>query len=64
MQLELDDQERILVSELVEARIRELHPTIRRSRVYECTEALKQDLEKLEQLWERLRASAVDVEMS
>ena len=62
MQLDLDSQEQVLVSELVEARIRELHPTIRRSRVYECTEALKQDLEKLERLLERLRESAIDDE--
>jgi hypothetical protein len=44
-----DEQQRMLVN-LVEGRIRELHPTIRRSRVSSCTDSLKQDLEAFEAL--------------
>ena len=57
MHLILNEVERSLIRELVEARIRELHPTIRRSRVYECTQGLKQDLENLERLLEQLPES-------
>ena len=59
MQLTLNQEEQRLVTELVESRIRELHPTIRRSRVYQCTDSLKHDLEVLEQVADRLHKADV-----
>ena len=49
MYVEIDEQQRQMIVELIESRIRELHPTIRRSRVSACTDSLKEDLSKLEQ---------------
>jgi len=61
MDLTLDQEEQRLLTELVESRIRELHPTIRRSRVYQCTDSLKRDLEKLECLLERLQCTKAEL---
>lgn len=55
MAIELNQEELSLLTELVESRVEELHPTIRRSRVYTCTDSLKHDLEVLQGLLERLR---------
>ena len=60
LELTLDREELRLLAELVESRIHELHPTIRRSRVYQCTEELKQDLEVLERLRERLEPTKTE----
>jgi hypothetical protein len=50
MQITITDEQRRMLVDLVEGRIRELHPTIRRSRVSSCTDSLKQDLEDFETL--------------
>ncbi len=50
MQITITDEQRRMLENLVEERIRELHPTIRRSRVSSCTDSLKQDLEAFESL--------------
>jgi len=57
MMLELSSRERDVLIGLVESRIREIHPTIRRSRSYQVHDELKQDLEVLERLHERLQAA-------
>ena len=57
MAIELNEEELSLLTDLVESRVAELHPTIRRSRVYTCTDSLKRDLEVLQGMLERLRQS-------
>lgn len=48
MQLDISDKEKQILTELLESRVRELHPTIRRSRVSTVTDELKHDLEDIE----------------
>ena len=55
MEIDLSKEELSLLTEMVESRVEELHPTIRRSRVYTCTDSLKHDLEVLQGLLERLQ---------
>ena len=50
MQLELTNEQMEIVEDLVESRIREIHPEIRRSRVHTVHDELKQDLETLRDL--------------
>ena len=62
MQLDISDKEQRILSELLDSRVRELHPTIRRSRVSTVTDELKHDLEDVEQLLEKVRNAAGEVE--
>ncbi len=57
MILDIDDEKRQLLTDLVASRIAELHPTIRRCRVSTCTEELKHDLQVLEGLHKQLAES-------
>ena len=52
-EITLNDEELQLVTELLDSRIGELHPTIRRSRVYHVTDSLKHDMETLQALAKR-----------
>ena len=58
MHLEISPHECEILVELVESRARELHPTIRRSRISTVTDELKHDLEDVERLLGKLRATA------
>jgi hypothetical protein len=55
MNLQLTEDEFAQLYDLVEGRIRELHPTIRRSLVHTCTDALKRDLAMMEGLRDKMR---------
>ena len=57
MMIDVNDEELTLLAELLASRIQELHPTIRRSRVYACTDGLKRDLEVLQKLLQRLQSA-------
>ena len=61
MNLDIDEKEIKILSDLVESHARELHPMIRRSRVSSATDDLKHDLEDVERLLEKLKA-AVEAE--
>ncbi len=50
MNITITEEQRRMLMELVDGRVRELHPTIRRSRVSSCTESLKRDLVAFEEL--------------
>ena len=63
MHIEVDEKQLAILQELVDSRIGELHPMIRRSRVSTCTDALKADLKELERLARQL-ASAKEVSLS
>jgi len=54
MMLEIDQEKRQLLMDLVVSRISELHPTIRRCRVSSTTDELKHDLEVLVELRQQL----------
>lgn len=54
MVLELNEEKRQLLADLVASRIAELHPTIRRCRVSTVTDELKHDLEVLEEVRKQL----------
>jgi hypothetical protein len=60
MYIEIDQEQLAVIRELVESRIRELHPTIRRSRVSTVHDSLKEDLRKLEDLQQRLSSAKAD----
>ena len=62
MHVEISQKEQQILLDLLESRVRELHPTIRRSRVSEVTDELKCDLEDIERLLERLRSATTDNE--
>jgi len=53
--LQINDEERMLLTDLVESRMRELHPEIRRSMDHEFTDRLKHELECFQALSERLK---------
>ncbi len=55
MQLDITQEELGILIDLVESRSRELHPTIRRSRVHTVTDELKHDLEAVTALLEKLQ---------
>ena len=57
--LERDEQRRL--TELVESRVREIHPEIRRCRQYRFQQELKDELACLEQLLRRLHEAECDV---
>lgn len=50
MNIELDQDEVAIIRELLESRISEIHPEIRRCRDYKYGDALKRKLKSLEQL--------------
>ena len=62
MDLHITPTERLILIDLLESRARELHPTIRRSRVSTVTDELKHDLEEIVELLGKVRSHAVDVE--
>jgi hypothetical protein len=53
------DELRTLVN-LVDGRVRDLHPEIRRSRVSTVTDELKHDLEDMQRLLEKLEQAAAE----
>lgn len=55
MQLDITKEEQDILIDLVDSRARELHPTIRRSRVHTVTDELKHDLEAMTSLLEKLQ---------
>ncbi len=57
MQITITEVQRRMLQELVEERIRDLHPTIRRSRVSSVTDSLKKDLEDFQELLTTLSES-------
>jgi hypothetical protein len=57
MQITITEAQRRMLQELVEERIRDLHPTIRRSRVSSVTDSLKKDLEDFQELLKTLSES-------
>ena len=59
MKLELNEEEYRLLVELLESRIEELHPEIRRSRERDFKEHLKHELDCLVIVLERLKEDAV-----
>lgn len=56
MKMEIDNKERELLTDLVQSRVSEIHPEIRRSMDHTFKDQLKQDLEQLERLLARLRS--------
>jgi hypothetical protein len=58
MILEIDEERRQLLADLVASRIAELHPTIRRCQVYSAHESLKHDLQVLQEIFEQLKNPA------
>ena len=60
MQITITEEQRRMLEELVEERIRDLHPTIRRSRVSSCTDSLKKDLEAFQALLKKLSESRAE----
>lgn len=56
MNLEIDRDDRDLLVGLVESRISELHPEIRRSMDHTYKDGLKQELERFTALLERLKS--------
>jgi hypothetical protein len=57
MNLEITEHEQQILVNLLDSHRRDLHPTIRRSRVSTVTEELKHDLEDVERLLERVRSA-------
>lgn len=57
MQVDLNSQELNLLAALVDTRIRDLHPEIRRSRVSTYTDELKHSLEDMEKLLDKLEVA-------
>ncbi|MHB0955112.1 MAG: hypothetical protein ACYC6N_30835 [Pirellulaceae bacterium] len=58
MILDIDEEKRQLLADLVASRIAELHPTIRRCQVYSASESLKRDLTVLQEVFEQLKSPA------
>ena len=56
MQVVLTEEQAKILENLVDSRIREIHPEIRRSRFYDVHEDLKCDLEMLQGLLDLLRS--------
>jgi len=55
MILELDQEKRRLLVDLVASRVSELHPEIRRCQVYQASESLKRDLKVLQEVLDQLK---------
>ena len=60
MILELDEEKRRLLVDLVSSRVSELHPEIRRCQVVDARESFKHDLKVLQELLEQLKSAAED----
>ncbi len=60
MVLDIDDEKRQMLADLVASRISELHPTIRRCRVSTVTDELKHDLEVMLELHKQLTESTME----
>jgi hypothetical protein len=58
MQFEISPKERDLLVDLVEGRIHELHPEIRRSMDHDYKDNLRQELRCFEELLSRLKPEA------
>ncbi len=56
MNLEINHEERDLLVTVIESRISELHPEIRRSREHEYKDDLKKTLQQFESLLERIKS--------
>ena len=59
MVLDIDDEKRQMLADLVASRISELHPTIRRCRISTVTDELKHDLEVMLELHKQLTESTM-----
>ena len=59
MVLDIDDEKRQILADLVASRISELHPTIRRCRISTVTDELKHDLEVMLELHKQLIESTM-----
>jgi hypothetical protein len=55
MIVDIDDEKRQLLVDLVSSRVAELHPEIRRCQVYRASESLKHDLKILQEILEQLK---------
>lgn len=64
MKIDITQEEYELLVGLVESRVGELHPEIRRSRTYETRDELQHDLSVLRGLLERLQAQKPQGESS
>jgi hypothetical protein len=62
MFIEVDREQHRLLVGLVESRISELHPEIRRCRDYRFSEGLKHDLEVMQELLHKLHEAECDVQ--
>ena len=60
MRLEMTEAELEILSELLEAHARDLHPLIRRSRISTSTDDLKRELEQVGHLLEKVRSAAAE----
>lgn len=58
MQVDISPKERQILVELLDSRMRDLHPTIRRSRVSTVTDELKHDLEDVQRLLKKMQETA------
>lgn len=61
MQVELTQQERDVLTQLVDQALREIGPEIRRTMTYDYKDDLKKHRETLKHLHERLTSEAPDV---
>lgn len=55
--VDLSPEELKILATLVDSRIREIHPEIRRSRIWTVTDELKHDLKDMERLLDKLEAA-------
>ncbi len=55
MKLDLNEEQLKILLDLLDSRIREIHPEIRRSRVHSFHDQLARDLEMLHELQEHLK---------
>lgn len=61
MYVQFNRDECQLLAQLVDSRIREIHPEIRHSREFKFKEQLKHELEALQQLQHRLHEAEIDI---
>ncbi len=64
MTLQLTPQERDLLLDIIDSRIKELHPEIRRCQVSSYRDQLKEQLSCFESLLQRLKSLAADSGMA
>jgi hypothetical protein len=58
MIVDIDDEKRRLLVDLVSSRVAELHPEIRRCQVYNASESLKHDLKVLQEILNQFKNPA------